>query len=98
MAGVMSSYWVNFAKNGDQNGKGLPNWARFRDCNAGNAAPHVLGEIKGHPAAETLNAYDAKYAELLKTPRPERRHRQSPTSSSKPSGYSGVRTAPDTTP
>ena len=67
MAGEMSSYWVNFATNGDPNGKGLQYWARFRDR---NAAPHVLGEIKEHPTAQTLNAYDAKYAELLKTLRP----------------------------
>ena len=64
MADQMSSYWVNFAKNGDPNSRGLRNWARFSDR---NAAPHILGEIKEHPSAETLNAYDAKYAELLKT-------------------------------
>ena len=64
MAEEMSSYWVNFAKKGDPNGRDLPNWPRFKDR---NAAPHILGEIKEHPGVDVLNAYDAKYAELLKT-------------------------------
>jgi hypothetical protein len=29
--------------------------------------PHVIGEIQEYPSAETLNEYDSKYAELLKT-------------------------------
>jgi para-nitrobenzyl esterase len=64
MAGEMSSYWVNFAKNGNPNGRGLPNWPRFKDR---DAPPHILGEIKEHPGPDVLNAYDAKYGELLKT-------------------------------
>jgi para-nitrobenzyl esterase len=62
MADMMSSYWVNFARTGDPNGRGLPNWPRFKDR---SAPPHVLGEIKEFPSAGTLNAFDAQYQKIL---------------------------------
>ncbi len=64
MADMMSSYWVNFAKNGDPNGKGLPNWPRFKDR---NAPPHILGAIQEHPGPDVLNAYDPQYAKIVAT-------------------------------
>jgi len=38
---TMSSYWVNFAANGDPNGKGLPKWTPFDEK---NKSPMVLGD------------------------------------------------------
>jgi len=37
LAEAMSSYWVNFARNGDPNGAGLPLWRAYSD-----AVPEVM--------------------------------------------------------
>ncbi len=63
LADMVSSYWVNFAKKGDPNGKNLPEWAAFKD----GAAPHILGEVNEIPGPDVLNPYDAKYAKMLAT-------------------------------
>ena len=35
LANTLSSYWVNFATNGDPNGAGLPPWPRFGEASQG---------------------------------------------------------------
>ncbi|MGA2571983.1 MAG: carboxylesterase family protein, partial [Terracidiphilus sp.] len=59
---AMATYWTNFAKRGDPNGKGLPAWPAFSDGNpqlmylAGT--PHT-GPV---PTVEGLKALDAYFA------------------------------------
>jgi para-nitrobenzyl esterase len=49
---AMSSYWVNFAKTGNPNGGGLPDWPKY-DSKNGYQVMHLSGK-KIHAAAETV--------------------------------------------
>jgi para-nitrobenzyl esterase len=62
LADMMSSYWTNFAKTGDPNGKGLPDWAVFKSP---EMPPHILGEINECPGVDVLNPYDEQYKTML---------------------------------
>jgi len=61
----VSSYWVNFARSGDPNGKELPRWAAFPVFNVAGAAPMIIGEIRETPSSQRLAIYDKLYAKIL---------------------------------
>jgi para-nitrobenzyl esterase len=62
MADLVSSYWVNFAKNGDPNGPGLPAWPAF-SVTAQNAM-HLDTKSSARPVPNMtqLKALDGYFA------------------------------------
>src|SRR5262249_7464154 len=62
LADRMSSYWLNFARKGDPNGKGLPRSPAF---SAPGSAPMIIGENNETPDPQRLAIYDKLYAKIL---------------------------------
>ncbi|HEX4098356.1 MAG TPA: carboxylesterase family protein, partial [Caulobacteraceae bacterium] len=62
LADQMSSYWVNFARTGDPNGKGLPKWPEVTELPPGEA---MLLDDPSHPGVALsqakLDLYQALY-------------------------------------
>jgi para-nitrobenzyl esterase len=59
---AMSSYWVNFARRGDPNGNGLPQWPAFRNRKSQvmyfQRGPHA-GPVPGEASLKVLDEYFA---------------------------------------
>ena len=63
LAGVMSSYWVNFAAAGDPNGKGLPKWPSYNQASDQSIelGDRVRTNSNLHkPALDVLDEYFAR--------------------------------------
>ena len=67
---AMSTYWTNFAKYGDPNGKGIPAWPAFSDANPQVMHFRQKPYVGPVPSAESLNVLDA-YFEWRRTPEGE---------------------------
>ena len=57
LARIMSSYWANFAKAGDPNGKGLPVWPQFNEHKQEVMILDLKPEAKRHPYGDGLEYF-----------------------------------------
>ncbi len=62
--GLVSSYWINFAKTGDPNGEGLPLWPVFNEKE--NQVMYIDGDTGAriHPDLDKIMAFDAYFAKI----------------------------------
>jgi para-nitrobenzyl esterase len=68
VAEEMSSYWVNFAKSGDPNGPGLPQWPAFTNT---ESKVQYLGDpitVGGVANIQGLTVFDAVYTTVRGKP------------------------------
>jgi para-nitrobenzyl esterase len=61
---LISSYWINFARNGDPNGEGLPEWPAFGEIE--QQVMYIDGEpgARKHPNLDKIMVFDAYFAKV----------------------------------
>jgi len=62
LSDMISSYWVNFAKNGDPNGPGLPRWPAFAENDQKSMVFDATPGARPVPNLDKLKAFDAYIA------------------------------------
>jgi para-nitrobenzyl esterase len=72
LSDTISSYWVNFAANGDPNGKGLPAWPVFNEKKNNRLVLGDKVEVGPGLAQAQLDFYQAKYDKRDERPQPGR--------------------------
>jgi para-nitrobenzyl esterase len=61
---LISSYWVNFAKNGDPSGPGLPVWPAFDEKDQKTMIFDTAPGARPYPNLEQIKAFDAYFARI----------------------------------
>ncbi len=64
LSDLISSYWINFAKNGNPNGQGLPVWPAFDEKEKKTMFFDKTPGARPHPNMDKILAFDAYYARL----------------------------------
>jgi para-nitrobenzyl esterase len=64
LSDVISSYYVNFARTGDPNGKGLPQWPAFTDRNQQVMVFDAAPGARTYPVLEKVKLYDPYFARI----------------------------------
>jgi len=62
LSGMVQKYWVNFARSGDPNGEGLPEWPTFISANERVMVLDATPRVGPTPNPEQLKALDAYFA------------------------------------
>jgi para-nitrobenzyl esterase len=68
LADTMSSYWTNFIKSGNPNGRGLPLWPKFTPNKEQVQYLDDMIETKGVANLKSLRAVDAVYSQVRGAP------------------------------
>ena len=64
LSDMISSYWINFARSGDPNSPGLPEWPAFSEDDQKVMVFDAVPSARPVPNLERLKAFDAYFAWL----------------------------------